>query len=66
MYPHTEKLPDLPYYSLTKNHVLYDLIYNPAETLFMQQGKKRGCKTVNGLFMLHQQAEAAWSIWNSK
>lgn len=66
MYPDIENMPDLPYHTLTKNHVLYDLIYNPEETLFLQQGKERGCKTVNGLYMLQQQAEAAWSIWNSK
>lgn len=63
MYPDTENLPDLPYHTLTQNHLLYDLIYNPEETQFMQQGKKRGCKTVNGLYMLQQQAESAWNIW---
>ncbi len=66
MYPDTDNLPDLPYHTLSQDHILYDLIYNPEETLFMQQGKKRGCKTLNGLYMLQQQAEAAWSIWISK
>jgi shikimate dehydrogenase len=44
---------------------LYDLIYNPAETLFLTKGKERGASIQNGLEMLHLQAEASWEIWNS-
>ena len=45
--------------------VLYDLIYNPAETLFLKKGKTSGCKIKNGLEMLEVQANEAWRIWNS-
>ena len=49
---------------LNKNHVLYDLIYNPLETQFLKEGKTRGCKTSNGLKMLEYKAEKSWEIWN--
>jgi shikimate dehydrogenase len=62
--PETNSCPDLPYSMLTKNHYLYDLVYNPAETAFMKQGVKFGAKTKNGFQMLILQAEAAWKIWN--
>lgn len=64
MYPKTENAPAIPYEFLTDRHLLYDLIYNPAETLFMKKGKDRGAVVVNGLEMLYLQAEAAWQIWN--
>ena len=63
MYPHTDECPDIPYQYLTKNHLLYDLIYNPATTLFMQKGEEVGAITKNGLEMLILQANAAWGIW---
>ncbi|WP_298312183.1 shikimate dehydrogenase [uncultured Aquimarina sp.] len=63
-HPNTENHPDIPYEYLGKNHVLYDLIYNPEETIFMQKGKQKGAKTSNGLNMLILQAEKSWEIWN--
>lgn len=64
MYPHIEQSPAIPYEFLTNNHLLYDLIYNPSETLFMKKGKDAGAEAFNGLEMLYLQAEAAWQIWN--
>lgn len=64
-YPKADQAPDIPYESLTENHYLYDLVYNPLETLFLQKGKEKGAKTHNGLPMLHLQAEKAWEVWNS-
>jgi shikimate dehydrogenase len=66
MYPNVNSCPDLPYHALTPNHYLYDLVYNPEETLFLKKGKEKGCITKNGLEMLHLQAEKAWEIWNSQ
>lgn len=65
MYPHTDQCPDLPYECLTSQHLLYDLVYNPLETLFMRRGAEHGAKVKNGLEMLHLQAEAAWKIWQA-
>jgi len=64
MSPHEDACPDLPFERLTPEHFVYDLIYNPAETLLLQRAKARGCAVKNGLEMLHLQAEAAWKIWN--
>ncbi len=64
MYPKTDSCPDIPYEALTQEHLLYDLVYNPEETLFLKKGKEKGAKTKNGLEMLHLQAEEAWRIWN--
>jgi shikimate dehydrogenase len=64
MYPDTHACPDIPYEYLTHDHVLFDLIYNPPETKFLAMGRKRGAVTINGLQMLHLQAEKAWEIWN--
>ncbi|MFT2007301.1 shikimate dehydrogenase family protein [Pontibacter sp. 13R65] len=66
MYPATDACPPLPYESLTPAHYLYDLVYNPEQTLFMQKGAQAGAQVTNGLAMLYQQAEAAWSIWNTR
>ena len=63
-YPKIEDSPDLPYQWLTKDHILFDLIYNPLETKFLKIGKERGCKISNGLKMLEYQAEKSWEIWN--
>jgi len=63
MYPQTEAWPPIPYAAITGNHLLFDLIYNPAETVFLQKGKSMGAVTQNGLGMLHYQAEANWGIW---
>ena len=56
--------PNIPYELLTPNHLLYDLLYNPNETLFMKKGQAQGAVTKNGLEMLLLQAFAAWEIWN--
>ena len=63
--PQTDECPDVPYEFLSKNHLLFDLIYNPSETLFLRKGKAQGAKIKNGLEMLELQAEKAWEIWNS-
>lgn len=55
--------PNIPYDEIGEQHFLYDLIYNPKETDFLKEGKKRKAVTFNGLSMLHKQAEAAWRIW---
>ncbi|MDR1780241.1 MAG: shikimate dehydrogenase [Tannerella sp.] len=64
MFPHTDESPSLPYSALTNEHLLFDLIYNPAETQFLKKGKSFGAKTVNGSQMLELQALEAWKIWN--
>ena len=64
MFPKVDFCPDIPYELLTPNHLLYDLLYNPNETLFMKKGKAQGAVTKNGLEMLLLQAFAAWEIWN--
>ena len=64
MFPHTDTCPALPYECLTEKHLLFDLIYNPEETLFMKKGAAQGAITKNGLEMLLLQAIGAWSIWN--
>ena len=64
MYPKEDFCPNIPYELLTKNHLLYDLIYNPDTTLFMKKGAEQGAKTKNGLEMLLLQAFAGWEIWN--
>lgn len=64
MYPQVDFCPNIPYEYLTPNHLLYDLLYNPNETLFMKKGEAHGAVTKNGLEMLLLQAFAAWEIWN--
>ena len=64
MFPNINECPPIPYEYLTEEHVLYDLIYNPEETLFLKKGKEKGAQVKNGLEMLHLQAEKAWDIWN--
>lgn len=61
--PKINTFPKIPYHYLTKLNLLYDLVYNPENTAFMQKGKKQGCPTKNGLEMLYLQAEKAWDIW---
>ena len=63
MYPNINACPDIPYDLLTPDHLLYDLLYNPDETLFMKKGKEKGAVVKNGLEMLLLQAFAAWEIW---
>jgi shikimate dehydrogenase len=64
MYPKTDACPDIPYQYLTTDHLLYDLLYNPDETLFMKKGKAQGATVKNGLEMLLLQAFVSWEIWN--
>lgn len=64
-YPAIDTAPELNYDLLTDAHFLYDLVYNPEETLFMKKGKEKGAKTINGYQMLVYQAEKSWEIWNS-
>lgn len=66
MYPHTEECPALPYTAIGRNHLLYDLVYNPEETLFLRKGRKQGTITKNGLEMLILQAYAGWEFWHSE
>jgi len=66
MYPNTEECPALPYEAMDENNILYDLIYNPDETLFMKRGAERGASVKNGLEMLLLQAFASWEFWNGK
>lgn len=63
MHPYESELPKIPYEYLTESHLLFDCIYNPAKTLFLQEGEKHGCRIKNGLEMLHIQADKAWDIW---
>jgi len=63
-FPNTEKVPKLPYHLLNSRHFLFDLIYNPSETLFMKKGKAQGAKVSNGYQMLVYQAEKSWELWN--
>jgi len=65
MFPKTEECPALPYSYLTEKHYLFDLVYNPEETLFMRKGLERVAFVCNGERMLHLQADKAWEIWNN-
>ncbi|MBI3883271.1 MAG: shikimate dehydrogenase [Sphingobacteriales bacterium] len=65
MSPNENVCPDIPYHLLTQNHYLYDLVYKPAETLFLQKGKEKNATVDNGYDMLLLQADASWEIWNS-
>ncbi len=62
-FPHENEAPALPYAQLTSQHLLYDLVYNPAKTRFMQLGQEHGAAVMNGYDMLVLQAEKAWEIW---
>lgn len=64
MFPNSETKPDIPYDAIDTSHTLIDLIYNPEETVFLKEGKRRGARTKNGEQMLVNQAEASWKIWN--
>ncbi|MFQ5447779.1 MAG: shikimate dehydrogenase family protein [Saprospiraceae bacterium] len=63
-FPNVEECPPIPYHCLTREHLLFDLVYNPQKTLFLARGEARGARISNGLEMLHLQAEKAWEIWN--
>ena len=66
MYPHSDECPKLPYEALDSHNILYDLIYNPDQTLFMKKGLAHGAQVKNGLEMLLLQAFASWEFWNGK
>ena len=66
LYPNTEACPDLPYEAMNSHTLLYDLLYNPDETLFMKKGRQQGAITKNGLEMLLLQAFASWEIWTGE
>lgn len=65
MNPNNDAMPPIDHEHITKEHYVYDLIYNPARTLLMQRAEMRGATIKNGLEMLHVQAEKSWDIWNS-
>ncbi len=65
MYPDVEGYPDIPYHALTPQHLLFDLVYNPAKTQFLAKGEAYGATIKNGTEMLHLQAEAAYKIWTA-
>lgn len=62
-FPSTDTCPDIPYESLGPDNLLFDLVYNPAETLFMKKGRENGAAVSNGLTMLALQAEKSWELW---
>lgn len=64
-FPNTEVYPDIPYQYLNNNHIVYDLIYNPEKTTFLNNAAEKGAVIKNGHEMLVLQAEKAWEIWNS-
>ena len=66
MYPNVDECPPLPYEAMDQHTILYDLIYNPDETLFMKRGREYGADVKNGLEMLLLQAFASWEFWHSK
>ena len=65
MSPNTNEMPPIDYEQISPGHFVYDLIYNPARTMFLQKAEMRGAVVRNGLEMLHIQAEKAWAIWNN-
>jgi shikimate dehydrogenase len=65
MHPNTTSMPPINYEHLGQEHYVYDLIYNPARTMFLQKAEMRGATIKNGLEMLHVQAEKSWQIWNN-
>lgn len=66
MYPNVVEAPPIPYHALSDKHYLFDLIYNPEKTLFLQKGEEQGAAIKNGYEMLVLQAEESWRIWNSQ
>lgn len=60
-----DQCPDIPYDKLTGKHLLYDIVYNPQDTLFLQKGAQAGATTKSGYEMWYLQALASWEIWNN-
>jgi len=65
MFPDVNSKPDLRYEFLGREHILFDLVYNPEMTAFLKAGQERGCTVLSGLKMLYSQAERSWEIWNN-
>lgn len=65
-YPNDNQCPNIPYEAITPDHFLFDLVYNPPKTIFLQKGEEKGADTLNGYDMLVEQAEASWRIWNNQ
>jgi len=63
-FPNINEAPEIGYKFLTKDHFLFDLIYNPMESKFLKNGLAESCSTMNGLNMLKEQANKAWELWN--
>lgn len=66
MFPNDSEMPPIPYDFLNSNHYLFDLVYNPPFSVFLQLGNNRGAKVKNGLEMLELQADASWDIWTNQ
>ena len=64
-YPDVNECPQIPYEYITGQHLVFDLVYNPEQTLFLKKALKHGAITQNGLSMLHYQADSAWNIWSN-
>ncbi len=62
-FPNVNKCPEIPYEQLNEKDILFDLVYNPSETLFMKMGKEKGCRTINGYEMLKSQAKRSFELW---
>lgn len=65
-FPNVEDCLDFPFEGITNKHLIIDLIYNPNYSKFIRNSSEKGAKTANGLYMLEQQAEKAWEIWNNQ
>ncbi|PVD54166.1 shikimate dehydrogenase [Terrimonas sp.] len=65
-FPKDDAYPQIPYEAITERHFLFDLVYNPPRTIFLQKGEERGAAIQNGFDMLVNQAEASWEIWNAR
>jgi shikimate dehydrogenase len=66
MWPDINTKPALPYQFISQSHIIIDLVYNPAETLFMSECRNRGARVYGGLDMLHRQAQHSWRIWQNR
>ena len=65
MYPYVHSFPKIPYNLLSEKHLVYDLVYNPKETVFLKKARKQKCKVSNGYQMLLNQADLSWKIWEN-
>lgn len=63
-FPNIDDCLNFPFEGISENHLIIDLIYNPSDTAFLKKASDKGAKTVNGFYMLEQQAEKNWEIWN--